>query len=59
MAYTGEEREIKQRVEAKDAEIFRESKQLATKTKAADARMEKKARRRLNRRGAGPTTIEK
>jgi hypothetical protein len=59
MADTGEEREIKQRVEAKDAETFRESKQLATKTKAVDARMGKKARRRLNRRGAGPTAIQK
>ena len=36
MADTGEDREIRERVEAKDAETFRESKQLATKTKAAN-----------------------
>lgn len=38
MADTGEDREIRQRVEAKDAESFRESRQLAAKTNAAERR---------------------
>jgi hypothetical protein len=38
MADTGEDREIKSRVEAKEAEEFRESQQLARKTKEANRR---------------------
>jgi len=42
MADTGEEREIKSRVEAKETEKFRESQQLARKTKEANRRRARK-----------------
>jgi len=38
MADTGEDREIKSRVEAKETEKFREAQQLARKTKEANRR---------------------
>jgi hypothetical protein len=40
MADTGEDREIRQRVEAKKAENIRESRKLAAKTMAAEERQE-------------------
>ena len=42
MADTGEDREIKSRVEAKETEKFRESQQLARKTKEANRRRARK-----------------
>ena len=48
MADTGEDREIKQRVNAHQAELVRESKQLAERTK--EAPLKKNARRNTPRR---------
>jgi len=42
MADTGEDREIKARLEANEAEKFRESQQLATKTREANKRRARK-----------------
>ena len=45
MADTGEDREIKGRLEANEVERFRESQQLATKTKEANRRRARKLKR--------------
>ena len=42
MADTGEDREIKARLEANESEKFRESQQLATKTREANRRRARK-----------------
>ena len=49
MADTGEDREIRQRVEAKDLESFRESQRLAAKTKAVERQEETKTVRESKR----------
>lgn len=57
MADTGEDREIKQRVSAHRAEVIRESKQLAERTKQAP--LKENARRNTPRRSPSKKSISR
>jgi hypothetical protein len=59
MADTGEDREIKTRLEANEAERFRESQQLAIKTTEANQRRARKLKRVVDPNLFPPGTIPK
>jgi hypothetical protein len=59
MADTGEDREIKARLEANEAEKFRESQQLLTKTREANRRSARKLKPVVDPNLYPPGTIPK
>jgi len=59
MADTGEDREIRARLEANEAERFRESQELATKIKESNQRRARKLKRVVDSNLFPPGTIPK